>query len=97
MELREGIILSYENEILTLDPGTFGAGRTSRKVKVKELTDVQIFADISSVEIFVNRGEEVFTSRIYSMEGKISLEGDCQGTMKIYLLKGFTIEKGFDA
>lgn len=96
MVLRKGVTLSYENEILTLDLGTCGFGRDTRKVKVKELKSLQIFADTSSVEIFVNHGEEVFTSRIYSLEGEISMEGSCRGKMTIYSLKAFSIEGGYD-
>lgn len=93
MKLREGIVLSYEDQILTLDLGKHGFGRTTRKVKVDSLKHLQIFADTSSIEIFVNQGEEVFTSRIYSMQGKISVFGDCNGSMKIYPLKSFSIKE----
>lgn len=96
MTLREGVTLTYEGGILTLDLGKYGAGRTTRKVKLKSLDRLQIFADTSSVEIFVNDGEEVFTSRIYSLEGRISIHGQCEGTMIIYPLKSFDIEGGYD-
>ena len=96
MELRKGIYLYYEDQILTLDLGSYGAGRTTRKVRLEELKSLQIFADTTSVEIFVNGGEEVFTSRIYSLERCLSIEGDCQGQMTIYPLNAFTIEGGYD-
>ena len=94
MTLREGITLSYEDRVLTLDLGAYGAGRTTRKVRVESLKYLQIFADTSSVEIFVNHGEEVFTSRIYSLKGRISVQGECEGTMTVYPLKSFLIEGG---
>lgn len=94
MTLREGITLFYENEILTLDLGAFGSGRETRKVHVRSLKHLQIFADTTSLEIFVNHGEEVFTSRIYSMEGRISIFGQCEGIMTVYPLKSFSIEGG---
>lgn len=94
MTLREGIILSYEEGILTLDLGNYGSGRTTRKVQVEDLKYLQIFADTSSVEIFVNHGEEVFTSRIYNLHGKVSVKGQCSGKMTIYPLKSFSIEGG---
>lgn len=96
MTLREGITLSYEDRILTLDLGTCGAGRGTRKVQVEELRHLQIFADTSSVEIFVNHGEEVFTSRIYSLDGNVSVKGSCSGKMTIYPLKSFSMEGGKD-
>lgn len=94
MTLREGITLSYEDQVLTLDLGAYGAGRTTRQVRVESLEYLQIFADTSSVEIFVNHGEEVFTSRIYSLKGRISVQGECEGTMTVYPLKSFLIEGG---
>lgn len=94
MTLREGITLSYEDEVLTLDLGAYGSGRTTRKVRLESLEQLQIFADTSSLEIFVNHGEEVFTTRIYSLKGEISIEGQCEGMLTIYPLKSFLIEGG---
>lgn len=96
MTLRKGITLTYEGDILTLDLGEYGAGRTTRKVQISELKKLQIFADTSSVEIFVNDGEEVFTSRIYSLEGEIFIQGQCEGTMTVYPLKSFYLEGEYD-
>ena len=96
MILREGISLAYEDEILTLDLGQFGAGRDNRKVRLEKLKSLQIFADTSSLEIFVNHGEEVFTSRIYNFTGKLSIEGQCKGNMTVYSLKPFSVEGGYD-
>ena len=92
LSMRKGITLSYQDEILTLDLGAFGAGRTTRSVKVTELEHLQIFADTTSVEIFVNHGEEVFTSRMYQLEGELKLAGSCAGTMTVYTLDSFIIE-----
>ena len=96
LELRKGITLSYEDEIVTLDLGDCGAGRGTRKVRIEKLRNLQIFVDTSSVEIFVNDGEEVFTSRIYSMEGTLTVKGSCEGNMTVYPLKAFSIEGGYD-
>ncbi len=92
MILREGITLSYCDHILTLDLGEYGAGRTVRSVRLERLEHLQIFADTSSVEIFVNHGEEVFTSRIYSLKGMLSVGGECEGVMTVYPLKSFVVE-----
>ena len=61
-------------------------------MKVTELEHLQIFADTTSVEIFVNHGEEVFTSRMYQLEGELKLAGSCTGTMTVYTLDSFIIE-----
>ena len=41
------------------------AGRKSRRCTVKELLNVRILADVSSVEVFLNDGEQVFSTRYY--------------------------------
>lgn len=89
--LKKGVHLSFGGGMLTLDLGNFGAGRTSRSVALDELKDLRIFADTTSLEIFVNDGEEVFTTRVYSSEGELSIDGDCSGTMKIYCLRPLEI------
>lgn len=96
MTLQKGITLTYEDELLTLDLGQYGAGRTTRKVCIKSLDYLQIFSDTSSLEIFVNHGEEVFTSRVYSMEGMVSVQGHCEGTITLYPLTSFSIQGGRD-
>ena len=54
----------------------------------------RIFADTSSLEIFVNHGEEVFTTRIYNHYGRLLINGECSGIMTVYPLKSFEIEGG---
>lgn len=97
MTLRRDITLSYENQILTLNLGDHGCGRTTRSVQVDNLQYLQIFVDTSSVEVFVNHGEETFTSRIYSMEREFCVSGDNAGTLTVYPLKAFTLEDQCDA
>lgn len=42
-----------------------GAGRDKRIVKLSHLHTMRIFKDTSSLEIFLNDGEEVLTTRYY--------------------------------
>ena len=42
-----------------------GYGRTSRKILVKELKNLKIIADISSLEIYINDGQYVMSTRFY--------------------------------
>ncbi|MDY3251348.1 MAG: glycoside hydrolase family 32 protein [Candidatus Choladocola sp.] len=93
-ELRRGVFLEYSDGILSLDPGNCGSGRTIRQVKLESLRRLRIFSDTSSLEIFVNDGEETFTSRVYGQEGKIRINGKCSGTARLYDLAGFHITKG---
>ena len=44
---------------------------------MKELRDVKILADVSSVEVFLNGGEAVFSTRYYPK--KYSLCADADG------------------
>lgn len=49
-------------------------GRKYRSVKADHLTDVRILSDESSVEIFINDGEYVFSTRYYPEEPGIYIE-----------------------
>ena len=57
-----------------------GKGRTVRRARVSGLTEVRVLADTSLAEIYLNRGETVFTTRYYPENGTNSLtvEGDVQ-------------------
>lgn len=58
--------LCWNQELLTLAMGESGRGRTPRSVEIEKLSYLRIIADTSSIEIFVNDGEKVFTSRFYA-------------------------------
>ena len=92
MTLRDGVTFCYEDHRAVLDLGNVGSGRTTRSAALDSLRNLRIFADTSSIEIFINDGEEVFTSRMYSREGRVSLSGICKGKMTLYPLKKITIE-----
>lgn len=55
--------------------GESGRGRKQRFAKVEELSDITIFSDTSAIEIFINNGETVLTTRVYSehLEQKVEL------------------------
>ncbi len=89
LRLRESAVLRYADGILSLDLTGCGAGRTVREVRLKEVRELQILSDTISLEIFVNGGEEVFTTRIFdSMEGLQAefLSDGCGGRMELYEL-----------
>lgn len=91
MTLRRGVTLSLKDGLLTLDLGPWGSGRTSRSVKLERLDSLRIFSDTSSLEVFVNGGQEVFTTRVYGREGDVRLEGCC-ARVAMYDLDGFCYE-----
>lgn len=93
MTLREDVSLMWKAGMLTLDLGKCGAGRTSRKVELSELKDLRIFSDTTSLEIFVNGGSEVFTSRVYGKHGAIGLQGEFTCHIDLYELGEFQLNR----
>ena len=49
-----------------------------RAVEIEAVDSIRIFSDNSSLEIFLNNGEEVFTTRIYndSIDNLLKLRGN---------------------
>ena len=45
-----------------------GYGRNERKIRIEKIDNISIYSDTSSVEIFINNGEYVMTSRLYSQK-----------------------------
>lgn len=80
---REDCKLSFDSKIFKLELGKSGYGRDMRAVEINEVNSLRIFSDNSSLEIFLNGGEEVFSTRIYndSIDATLKLQGN--GTAKI--------------
>ena len=53
--------------------GDIGRGRSSRSVKLSGLESVRIVADATALEVYLNGGEEVFTTRYYPNRDCIEL------------------------
>lgn len=69
----EGIELLFQNGVFTLrfvgqESNKIGRGRTSRRVRLEKLEEIHFFLDQSIIEIYINYGESVFTSRYYMVE-----------------------------
>ena len=86
------VALSYVNNIFSLVMKESGEGRDKRSVYLDELKKLQIFVDTSSIEIFINEGEEVFTSRFYPSKQKMNVEVFNQGSCCYYELDRFKID-----
>ena len=74
--LSDELILDYENgrfqmHFTTKSKTSVSAGRSLRYAEVGTLKNVKILADTSSVEVFVNDGEFVFSTRYYPNDYKI--------------------------
>ncbi|WP_294366363.1 glycoside hydrolase family 32 protein [uncultured Ruminococcus sp.] len=59
-------VLEWKDGMVTLSFGESGLGRTSRTAPLEQLKRIQLFCDTSSIEIFLNDGALVFTSRFYA-------------------------------
>ena len=52
------------------------AGRDCRYVETDEVTNIRVIADVSSVELFVNDGEYVFSTRYYPDKYSINVQAE---------------------
>lgn len=83
--------LSFESENKAIKKA--GAGRTHRKTRISKIQDLRIFVDTSSIEIFINNGEEVFTTRYFPEDIKQLECIDFIGNLTIFNLRSFNYER----
>lgn len=89
LRIRETAILSYKSGVLMLDMEKCGSGRKKRGVNIERIKNIKIISDSSSLEIFVNEGVEVFTTRIYDSLSGLSCgmkSADTEGVIEWYEL-----------
>lgn len=98
----EGFVLSYDvgNQVLCFrfTKETLGYGRTERKIRLlpkERITDMRILADTCCMEIYINGGAYVFTTKLFPAPDKERTVQLSQGTSKVsvYALSGVAIEK----
>lgn len=66
VKFSEDILLAWKDGIFTLQfLNDTGCGRKVRKAKIAELRSIRILKDVSMLEIYVNDGEYVFTTRYF--------------------------------
>ena len=68
--------------------GDAGQGRGCRKARINQVRDIRILADHSILEIFLNKGECVFTTRFYPKERecKVKYQGKAEKS-NLWILK----------
>ena len=76
--LAEELVLEYtggrfEMRFLSREKGSASAGRGLRYAELERLESVRVLADVSSVEVFLNNGEYVFTTRYYPLRNHASV------------------------
>ncbi|GAA0756833.1 glycoside hydrolase family 32 protein [Clostridium sartagoforme] len=86
IEFRENCKLSFSNRVFKLELGKSGYGRDVRVVKIDLVNSLRIFSDNSSLEIFLNGGEEVFSTRIYNdaIDTTLKLKGNGIANLEIF-------------
>ncbi len=95
LTIKKGAKITYEQEsgLLTLSFDASGYGRDKRCAKIETLKSLTIFCDTSSLEIFVNGGEEVFTSRFYPEQNERSIcMNGLEGRFSLWEMKAMKIE-----
>lgn len=90
LKIRKNVFLEYKENLLTLTMNESGFGRDKRHIEIEKIKNIRIFNDTSSIEIFINDGEEVMTSRVYSEEiSKPKFLTENKGKIQYYPLRGY--------
>lgn len=82
--LSQDVKVSFDGDLFTLELGESGYGRKTRSIELSTLTSIQLFVDSSSLEIFINDGDFVMTSRMYPTSNlrEIKFEGSSRIQVK---------------
>ncbi len=91
LKLRKDVSLSYKEGLLTFSLGPSGYGRESRHIEIEEIREIAIFSDTSSLEIFINGGERVITTRLYDAPDDLTLESDAPMKAEVFTLRGYDV------
>lgn len=92
MIIRKDVELSYDGSVFALNLHGSGQKRTVRHVKIEHLNKMRIFSDTSSLEIFLNDGEETMTTRVYDDQKDLIIRSSIPAAVKIYRLNPYQIE-----
>jgi len=70
------ICFNSEEKLLKLEfyNDKYGTGRTVRKAELTKCNDIRIIADMSSIEIYVNGGSVVMSTRFYPNNENVNVE-----------------------
>ena len=94
VQLSEDILLSWECGVFTLQfLNDSGCGRTVRKAQIAQLRNLRILKDVSMLEIYMNDGEYVFTTRYFPKDTSrtvLNLQG-CKSA-KLWKMKAMEVD-----
>ena len=95
VRLFEDAVLTYSAKegVLTLTAGTVcGAKRTVRRMQLAALHKLDLYLDASTLEVFVNDGEAVLTSRLFGEDDTVAV-APFAGRVDWYAMGSFTVEE----
>lgn len=87
--IRNSLIVEWDDKVLSIKHIKGGHGRDIRKVDILNLKYLRILADTSSVEIFLNKGEKVVSTRYYPDKKDIGIIVPKHGFAQIWEMKSF--------
>ena len=75
IDIDDAVELLWDGEIFTLQflEDNVGGGRTVRRAKLDRCPDIRIIADRSSLEIYLDGGRTVFSTRMYPKQKKVEV------------------------
>ena len=91
LTLRNDAVIDYHNNLLTFSMGASGYGRDSRHIVIDDLSNMTIYSDTSSLEIFFNDGEYALTTRIYDHSSNLEISIDTEIQCTYYELNSYQI------
>lgn len=72
--INEEIFITWENGMFTMElKGDCGCGREKRQIAVASLEQIKVLKDVSMLEIYINGGEYVITTRYFPQETEQSV------------------------
>lgn len=86
--------ISYENDVFALNFASekTGGGRDVRRLELENYKGIEIIADRSSLEIFLNGGEKVMSTRFYYEDTEVNIDFDGIGS-SVYPLERMEVIK----
>lgn len=68
IKLRNHVYLKYDKKVFTLDMEDSQCERDKRCAVIESIYQIQVFSDTSCLEIFINDGEYVFSTRVFDQQ-----------------------------
>lgn len=90
----DGLTVSWDGSCVCLELSEeLGYGRGVRRARLSKLDEVRIVADTSAAEIFINRGELVFSTRYYknSREARVYVSWE-NAEIRLWEMNGFSVQ-----